>query len=468
MFHFEDFRCDYNHATFYIPDDRQTYDFKDLTSNNNAYFFKSMCEKMSYDDLLCDLLFEYRSNKNPVLLFKIAERIQIINPSCIERIWIYTYCELKKDKDNLESRKYLLYLMSFMWKSFFGIALNRDNTLYMKEFFDPEFIVNEVLFEIISLDDKKQYYAKEAYIALSYCYAFGIVVKRDLKKAREYLDKGTLYYVKNTDYKGELTSYLDKGIASYSFMFQANKLKFLTDYYSLCGHDSITLNCPRSKLNEVFFHYAFNISIARDYLTRILYYHINEKKNYINTIKSHWTLSIDEEKYIDTIIATKPSQDISFIKLPANDEKYTFRMATKDEVEQYFTDDKTKDTFCVEKEGKVLSLYKLNPSTNFDGMEYELYVKYSETIDEDSRKLVDKVVFDYMKKDEFTISEYSLYSLSYITKVLHPSFAEADKECLTNIILNRLPYTGDITYNLNYFAIEYSCMNEQSEVVYQF
>lgn len=467
MFNFEDFR-----GSLLVPELRETYSFKEL-STRDKYAFYQMREELSYDNLVCDLYAEYDATQNPVLLFKIADRIQTISPNRASSFYFLAYSELKKNKSNPEARKYLKYLMAFLWKEFFDEAINKDNTLYMKDFFDPQFIINEVLVDIISLDDEKEFsnYAKEAFVALSYCYAFGIVVKKDLKRAKEYLDKGILYHVSKLDYKCELSSYIERGIASYSFIFKANKLKFLTDYYMLSKNDSINFNCPRLKSTEVFFHYAFNTSIAKDYLKRIIFYYVCNNENYYNIIKSNWTLSNEEEAFFDELVnGTYPvAGEISFIKLPAHDEKYTFRMATKEEIEQCdFYDKEAKATFCVICGGKVLAFYNLQPSSNVDGMEYELNVFYNQDIDETTRKNIEQIVFEHMKKDEFVIKE-STYSLKYEIKPLHPSFITKEIEYLKNADICSSPYSGDISYNMYYFAKEDSCINEDSEVVvYQF
>lgn len=466
MFYFEDFKHSYNNK----PVNRHTFDCEDFNRSKERFDTYSDIGRssISYDDLTNDLYLEYDRSKDPVVLFRLAERLQLANSYFATRYLLMAYLELKKKKNNPKAKKFLMYLMSYMWKSFFGESLNRENKLYMDDFFDPQFIVKEILQELIALENDKEYssYAKEAYVALAYCYAFGIVVKKDLKKAKECLNKGIIFHASKYDNKIELSSYIERGIASYSFIFNASKLKFLTDYKLANQHYSIIFEKPFTENQESFFHKAFNTEFARDYLNKLMLFHMRDE-GFLSAIKDHWDLSKRELEYINGLEkSSKPSKgDLLFERLPLDYGEYSFRMATKEEMEKYgLAKRDVKTTFCVESKGKVLAYYSLSVTCS-EGVEYILKASYFIGLDEQTKDFIDKLVFDHMNKNEFIITEFSS-TLKYVTKPLHPYVAMREIARYEN---EKAIYGMDIDYILTYFQPqEENFVYDAMEVVYEF
>lgn len=94
-------------------------------------------------------------------------------------------------------------------------------------FFDPPFIVNEVLTKIIEEEQDNA----EAHFALAYCYAFGIVVNKDLKIAKEHLDKSQSDYICDLNDISNLKAYISREAAPYNYLQYAKTLKLIVDYF---------------------------------------------------------------------------------------------------------------------------------------------------------------------------------------------------------------------------------------------
>lgn len=452
-----------------IPVLRCTSSYIDLLSLNlDLSILSHETRTMSYDDMTHDLLSEFRTDRNPVTLFKLAERVQNIDPKKATHIWIRAYYELKKKQDDSEARKYLRYLMSYMWKSFFGEALNVECELHMDYFFDPLFIVNEVLPQIIELDDEggTSRYTREAYFALAYCYAFGIVVNKDLVKAKEYIDKGILCYTKC--YEDELSSYIETGNAAYSFIFTANNLKLLSDYFSCHKHGSISFELPFGRDTEIFFRFAIKNEYAHDYLRKIISYHCYQEPEFLNNIKKKWNLSKDEIRLLDEFAKYKinDKNEISIVKLPSSDGEYVFRKIEKVETKNCDFNHLTSDSaFCIEKGNDVLAYCKLNSSTDFDGMEYYLSISYSKDVDESTKDSINKTIFEKIRHGEFVIKELTS-TLRHVSKVFRPRFAVLEKSC--SGFNEESIYGGDVVFTLTYYSLNRYDINDEDELVYEF